>query len=162
LERVSRGDQAAFGVLVARHEKALRAFLGRVAGADAADELAQQSFVKAWQSAGRFRGEAGFSTWLHAIAWRCFLDSARAGRREARKREAAADLGDDVEAPSSEPRLDLARALERLAPVERAALVLCEGHGWSHGEAAAILSIPLGTLKSHVLRAKRKCRAMLS
>ena len=50
--------------------------------------------------------------------------------------------------------------LERLSESERAALVLCEGHGWTHTEAAQLLDIPLGTLKSTVARAKSKCRAM--
>jgi len=50
--------------------------------------------------------------------------------------------------------------LARLSESERAALVLCEGHGWSHAEAAQLLDVPLGTLKSTVARAKSKCRAM--
>ena len=50
--------------------------------------------------------------------------------------------------------------LSRLDERERAALVLCEGHGWTHGEAAVLLAMPLGTLKSTVARAKEKCRAM--
>jgi RNA polymerase sigma-70 factor (ECF subfamily) len=50
--------------------------------------------------------------------------------------------------------------LSRLSENERAALVLCDGHGWTHAEAADLLSLPLGTLKSTVARAKSKCRAM--
>jgi RNA polymerase sigma-70 factor (ECF subfamily) len=50
--------------------------------------------------------------------------------------------------------------LARLSESERAALVLCEGHGWTHAEAAELLAIPLGTLKSTVARAKTKCRQM--
>jgi RNA polymerase sigma-70 factor (ECF subfamily) len=52
--------------------------------------------------------------------------------------------------------------LARLGDGERAALVLCEGHGWTHSEAAELLSLPLGTLKSTVARAKSKCREMWS
>jgi RNA polymerase sigma-70 factor (ECF subfamily) len=52
--------------------------------------------------------------------------------------------------------------LARLSVSERAALVLCEGHGWTHSEAAELLDFPLGTLKSTVARAKSKCRAMWS
>jgi RNA polymerase sigma-70 factor (ECF subfamily) len=50
--------------------------------------------------------------------------------------------------------------LSRLSESERAALVLCDGHGWTHAEAAELLSLPLGTLKSTIARAKSKCRAM--
>ena len=52
--------------------------------------------------------------------------------------------------------------LARLSEKERAALILCEGHGWTHAEAAALLGLPLGTLKSMVARSKSKCRAMWS
>ena len=50
--------------------------------------------------------------------------------------------------------------LARLSESERASLVLCDGHGWTHAEAAELLGLPLGTLKSTVARAKTKCRAM--
>ena len=52
--------------------------------------------------------------------------------------------------------------LARLSDKERASLVLCEGHGWTHQEAAELLGLPLGTLKSTVARAKSKCREMWS
>jgi RNA polymerase sigma-70 factor (ECF subfamily) len=139
----------------------LRAFLRQLAGPDLGDELAQETFVKAWQSLASFRGEAKFSSWLCAIGWRLFVDHKRRERSEGRRREAAAELAESAEAPAAGARLDLQRALDRLEPVEKAALVLCEGHGWSHGEAAAILRIPLGTLKGNVARAKRKCREHL-
>lgn len=160
--RAAGGDGGAFRLLVETHEKRLRAFLVHVAGPDLGDELAQEAFVRAWQALPRFRGEAGFSSWLCAIGWRLFVDHRRRQRSEERKREAAGHLAETLEAPIEGERLDLARALARLEPVERAALVLCEGHGWSHGEAAEILRIPLGTLKGTVRRAKQKCREYLT
>jgi RNA polymerase sigma-70 factor (ECF subfamily) len=159
--RSAAGDRRAFGLLVARHERALRAFLGRMAGADLGDELAQEAFVKAWHSARRFRGEAKFSSWLGAIGWRCYVDHLRRTRGEQRKRDALALLSETDHPPAGDASLDLDRALARLAPVERAAIVLCDGHGWSHAEVAAMLDIPLGTLKSAAVRAKRKSRALL-
>ena len=159
--RAAAGDRGAFRLLVARHEKKLRAFLGHLAGPDVADELAQEAFLKAWQSLHGFRSEARFSSWLCAIGWRCFIDHARRERSEARKRAAAASFPETGEPPVPGERLDLARALQALEPVERAALVLCEGHGWSHSEAADILRLPLGTLKGTVRRAKQKCRDLL-
>ena len=159
--RAAGGDRRAFSALVAGHEKRLRAFLGRLAGPDLGDELAQQSFVKAWQGLRRFRGESRFGSWLCAIGWRCYSDHLRAERSETRKRESSQFGADAVEHFSGDARLDLDRALETLEPVERAALILCDGHGWSHAEAADILGIPLGTLKGSAARAKRKCRAVL-
>jgi RNA polymerase sigma factor (sigma-70 family) len=162
--RAAAGDRAAFSILVGRHESRLRGFLGHLAGPDLGDELAQQSFVKAWESARHFRGDSQYSSWLCAIGWRCFVDHVRTERSEARRRAESAvehpaePIGSDTGLDSG---LDLARALAMLDPAERAALVLCEGHGWSHVEAAGILRIPLGTLKTLVARAKRKCREML-
>ena len=159
--RAAAGDDGAFRILVAAHEKKLRSFLGHVAGRDLADELAQEAFVKAWRSLHAYRGESAFPSWLCAIGWRCFLDHVRRERSEGRKRVSAAA----EEAPPNEAapgaRLDLAKALARLEPIERAALVLCHGEGWSHGEAARTLKLPLGTLKGTVRRAKDKCRTFL-
>jgi len=160
-QRAAGGDRRAFSALVAGHEKRLRAFLGRLAGPDLGDELAQQSFVKAWQGMGRFRGDSRFGSWLCAIGWRCYADHFRVERAEARKRESSAFGAEETVPFSGDARLDLDRALAALEPVERAALILCDGHGWSHVEAAQILGIPLGTLKGNAARAKRKCREML-
>jgi len=159
--RAERGDRGAFRLLVETHERRLRAFLRQLAGPDVADELAQETFLKAWQSLGGFRAEARFSSWLCAIGWRLFLDHKRREKSAGRTRDAAAELAEREEAPAAGARVDLARALERLEPVERAALVLCDGHGWSHEEAAGILRMPLGTLKGTIRRAKQKCRDYL-
>lgn len=159
--RSARGDQRAFGELVRRHEHQLRAFLRRVAGAELGDELAQETFIKAWQSAGQFRGQAAFLTWLCAIGWRCFADHLRRQRQEVRKGEELAATAPSAETSSPDQRLDLSRVLLALSPEERASLVLCDGYGWSHAEAALILQMPLGTLKGTVMRAKKKCRTAL-
>lgn len=159
--RAAGGDRAAFSLLVAAHAQRLRGFLAHLAGPELADELAQESFVKAWLSLPAFRGEARFSSWLCAIGWRCFIDHRRRERSEERKREGAALARPETPAADANERIDLRRALARLDAVERAVLVLCEGQGYSHGEAAGILSMPLGTLKGTVRRAKRKCRAYL-
>jgi RNA polymerase sigma factor (sigma-70 family) len=146
---------------VAAHERRLRAFLAHLAGPELAEELAQESFVKAWLSLPAFRGDASFSSWVCAIGWRCFIDHHRRERSEERTRDAAAFARPQPRGVDSNERIDLRGALARLDAVERAALVLCEGHGYSHGEAAGILSMPLGTLKGTVRRARQKCRTYL-
>ena len=149
--RAAAGDSAAFAMLVEKHERPLRAFLARMTGPDLADDIAQDAFLKAWRSAGQYDGRARYATWLTRIAWRCRLDQLRRPAPEAKPRDAEASAHDGAE---------VADLLARLDQRERAALVLCEGHGWTHAEAATLLAMPLGTLKSTVARAKDKCRAM--
>lgn len=149
--RAARGDGAAFAMLVEKYERPLRGFLARAVGPDAADDIAQDAFLKAWRAAGQYDGRARYSTWLTKIAWRCRLDALRKERRS--------DLADE---PGSYAIAtgEVEDMLARLSESERASLVLCEGHGWTHPEAAELLGMPLGTLKSTVARAKAKCRAM--
>jgi RNA polymerase sigma-70 factor (ECF subfamily) len=149
--RAAGGDSTAFAMLVEKHERPLRAFLARTIGADLADDIAQDAFFKAWRAAGQYDGRARYSTWLTRIAWRCRLDRLRTERDERGAEEAARDSAD---------KLEVEDMLARLSESERAALVLCGGHGWTHAEAAELLALPLGTLKSTVARAKDKCRAM--
>ena len=149
--RAAAGDSAAFAMLVDKYERPLRAFLTRMAGADLADDIAQDAFLKAWRAAGQYDGRARYSTWLTRIAWRCRIDDLRRARPVENVPETVA--ADDNQAEVND-------MLARLDVKERAALILCEGHGWTHPEAAALLDMPLGTLKSTVARAKEKCRAM--
>ena len=151
--RAAAGDRTAFGLLVAGHERPLRAFLAKVAGRDLAEDLAQEAFLKAWRFADRYDGLSRYSTWLTRIAWRCFLDGAR-------KRRSPTEASEEAFQQSAGEAAEVGDMLARLDQRERAALVLCEGHGWSHAEAAQMLGMPLGTLKSTVARAKAKCRAM--
>lgn len=138
---------------VAGHERPLRAFLAKFAGPELAEDLAQEAFLKAWRFAVRYDGLARYSTWLTRIAWRCFLDTAR-------KRRPMVEPGEEPLQQSAGEAAEIGDMLARLGQRERAALVLCEGHGWSHAEAAGLLDMPLGTLKSTVARAKAQCRAM--
>ena len=149
--RAARGDSAAFAMLVEKHERQLRGFLVRAVGRDHADDIAQEAFLKAWRAAGQYDGRARYSTWLTRIAWRCRIDALRKDRK--------AEAGEQSESY----RMDTGEVqdmLARLSEKERAALVLCEGHGWTHPEAADLLDMPLGTLKSTVARAKARCREM--
>lgn len=149
-KRAAAGDVAAYTALVRRHERRVRAFLGRLVRGDGADDLAQETFLKAWRVVGDFRGEGSFEGWLLRIAWRLFLSSRR-GRRET-----PVELPEcaDPAAGNRDSRIDVERALSRLPERERAAALLCLGEGYSHGEAAAIMEVPLGTLKSLVARAR--------
>jgi RNA polymerase sigma factor (sigma-70 family) len=162
-----RGDMAAFGALVMRHQSSLRRQLRHLLrGSEAvADELAQDAFVLAWRRIGEFRGEARFSTWLHRIAYRRFLMHVRSG---ASRLETVATSEPDeasVEAVGADGvdvnvarRLDVERAMARLPDLQRLALFHCFQLDLSHEEAAVVLGMPVGTLKSHVARGKARLR----
>jgi RNA polymerase sigma-70 factor (ECF subfamily) len=163
---ISLEDQNAFGELVRRYQSPVRAFLARMLHGDShlADDLAQETFVKAWRNLKSFRGDARFSTWLFGIAYHEFLGEARR-----RKEFALADMSELPPEPSapmattaSNLRLDLTEALKMLNSAERAAVVLCCQNGLSHEEASRVLETPLGTVKTNVLRGRGKLRRKLS
>jgi RNA polymerase sigma-70 factor (ECF subfamily) len=163
---VERDDRRAYATLVERHQGQVRSVLRRLTKGDAAlaDDLAQDTFVLAWRNLKRFRFESRFSTWLYRIAFNAWQSEAR------RKRELLLDdetAGEDSAANSCEmpdivARVDLERAMATLSEGERAAVAACYYADLSHEEAAAALGMPLGTVKTHVLRAKAKLRARLA
>jgi RNA polymerase sigma factor (sigma-70 family) len=156
-------DQNAFGELVRRHQSPVRAFLARMARGDAhlADDLAQETFLKAWKKLHSFRGNSRFSTWLFGIAFNEFRDAAR--RRKELALEDAGDLPEEpVAGRDAGLRMDLTEAMKGLNSNERAAVVLCCQNGLSHEEAAGVLDCPLGTVKTNVLRGREKLRKRLA
>lgn len=158
--RAAEGDSAAFAALVRMHEARVRRFLGRLAGGDA-DDLAQEVFLKAWRMAGSWREDGSYGAWLMRIAWTGFLTFHKAHGRRAARDQAAFDPDALAVHRDADTAIDLERALTGLSERERAAALLCFGEGCSHSEAAAILGIPLGTLKSLVLRARAQLVAYL-
>ena len=162
---LSSEDHHAFAELVRRYQSPVRAFLARMARGDAhlADDLAQETFLKAWRKLHTYRGTARFSTWLFGIAFNEFRTMARQRKElasediEKSQPEAVQSAADSV----SRLRLDLTEALKRLSSNERAAIVLCCQNGLSHEEAAQVLDCPLGTVKTNVLRGKEKLKRWL-
>jgi RNA polymerase sigma-70 factor (ECF subfamily) len=132
----------------------VRAFLSRLCRGEGGDDLAQETFVKAWRMAGSWRGEGSYEGWLLRIAWRTFLSDRRGRREETGAEEDYGAMAREGHEAGPDAAIDVNRALGRLPPRERAAALLCLGEGWSHGEAASILGLPLGTLKSLVARAR--------
>ena len=173
---VVQDDRHAFSELVRRHQSAVRATLRRLtAGNHAlADDLAQDTFMLAYRNLKSFRQEARFSTWLFRIATNAFLADARK-RKEELLGDRDADIASDDE--SDDPgsgdgapdhargaalRLDMERALAVLSDGERAAIVQCYHNDLSHEEAAYVLDCPVGTVKTHILRAKIKLKSQLA
>lgn len=157
-------DRRAFEQLMRRHQGMVRAQLRRLLHGDnaKADDLAQETFLLAWRKLHQFRGEARFSTWLYRIAYTCFLQARR------KRSSAAGDIDGDTPDPRTSPRdavelrLDVERAMRRLSATEQDVLLHVVQLGLSHDEAAYVLAMPLGTVKSHARRGKDKLRALLA
>ena len=163
---VENDDRQAFAELVRRHQSQVRAVLRRLTRGDTglADDLAQETFVLAWRNIRRFRFEARFSTWLYRIAFNAWQSEARKKHEVLLEVDGGAPPTADAvhELPDVASRVDLERAMEVLSEGERAAIAACYYADLSHEEAASALGIPLGTVKTHVLRAKAKLRARLA
>lgn len=164
LAKTANSEQA-FTALVKHHQGKVRAFLFRLCGSSSlADDIGQETFILAYQKLPSFQGESKFSTWLLAIAYRCFLQSLRKSKRETEKTNRLAkdaEINPGYYESISPAQLDLEFAMKQLSEVERAALTLCFSFGCSHSEASMILKIPLGTLKTNILRGKEKLRVIL-
>ncbi len=169
-------DRHAFAELVKRHQSTVRACLRKLTVGDhaLADDLAQETFVLAWRNLRSFRQEARFSTWLYRIATNCWLAQARKPHEELLGDHDAEVSDEDSESPvdplqvggdhahAAALRLDLGRAMRVLSDSERAAIVQCYDNDLSHAEAAYVLGIPVGTVKTHIFRAKQKLRTALA
>lgn len=161
LRGVSEGSEQAFNRLVDRHQQAVRTFLRKLAGPDAED-VAQEVFIAVWRRAGSFRGHASVRSWLFAIAWRKAKDSQRRWFRRARRETEWGDATATQTLPTTDGmRFALAQALAALPLDQRAAIMLCLAHEFTHAEAAEVLQLPLGTVKSRVSRGREKLRALI-
>ena len=160
---VEGADRDAFDVLVRRHQSAVRSLLRRLSCGDhaLADDVAQETFLRAYLKLHTFRGESALASWLYRIAYNAFL-------AEVRRRGPLRPAPDELPGPESpRPReavlhLDLERAMAGLSEAERAAIDLCYKKDLSHQEAAWVLDCPVGTVKTHVLRGKEKLRRLLA
>lgn len=162
VRRAQAGSADAFGRLVHIHQQGLRAFLRRLAANHAdADDLAQETFVFAWEHIGRFDPARPFRPWLFGIAWRKYREGKRGWLRRLTRQGHAAQEVATVFQPDPGLRLDLAKALGPLPPDQKAALLLCLACEFTHAEAAEALALPLGTVKSHVARGREKLMAAL-
>jgi len=157
-------DQNAFCELVRRHQSAVRGLLRQLTRTDVAlaDDLAQQTFLRAYKNIRSFRGEARFSTWLYRIAYNCFREDARRRKEFVGIDEEQLQTQHDPQVADPALRHDLMRALNLLPLNERSAVLLCCQNGLSHDEASRVLDIPLGTVKTNVLRGREKLKRMLA
>ena len=166
IQRAQAGDPDAFRILYEGHVGRIYALCLRLAGdAAKAEELVQDTFVRAWEKLPAFRGESAFGTWLFRIA----VNVALAERRSTGRREARIGLMADPEAlptarrsPEPGDRLDLEQAIAGLPPGAREVFLLYDVEGYRHAEIAEMTGIAEGTAKTQLFRARRLLREALS
>lgn len=172
LARHVAGDADAFGELVRRHRDRLWAVALRTLGdrEEAADAV-QDALVSAYRAAHTFRGESAVTTWLHRITVNACLDRARkaASRKtspldDTERLERLLEPHESAEAPAERQDLhrQLLAALDTLPAEQRAALVLVDMQGYPVAEAADLLDVPTGTVKSRCARGRAKLLPMLT
>lgn len=172
VRRAQRGDAAAFGVLVVRHQDTIYRLAVRTAGHDAAEDLAQSAFLKAWDALPGFAGDAAFGTWLYRIALNGCYDYLR---RRARHRQQPLDEealavpdGEDLAerivaaAEEEERRVALVAALAELPAADRALLALRVGEEWSYERIATEFHLNIKTVGTRLFRARAKLHRLVS
>lgn len=155
-----RGDVAAFERLYRAHAGRVTALCLRLTGdRQRAEELMQDTFVRAWEKLGSFRSESTFGTWLHRVTVNLFLVADRGDRRRLARVEPTEALDDlpAVVLARDDPaeRIDLERAIAALPEGARMAFVLHEVEGYRHDEIAAMSGIAPATVRAQLHRARR-------
>jgi RNA polymerase sigma-70 factor, ECF subfamily len=162
VRRAQAGEESAVRTLYQRYAPRVYAVVRRVAGDDAAaDDWAQEAWIRVFRALPGFRGDAAFSTWLHRVA----VNSALQGLRSRTRHDARERPLPLVEpARQAEPvalRLTLEQAMARLPEGMRQVLVLHDVEGFTHEEIGEMLGIAAGTSKSQLFKARAKMRELL-
>lgn len=165
IDRILRGDPNAERALYDTYVERVYRLAYRMTGEEGmAQEYTQDTFVRAFERLGSFRGEAALSTWLHRITMSVVLNGLRKVRR-LRGRETDLDAARQVSQmrPSSDPMLRerLHLAIDALSDDHRAVVVMHDVEGLKHQEIASILDIPVGTSKARLSRARAALREHL-
>ncbi len=161
------GDGRAFEALYRRHSRRVYAVVWRLAGGQAAraEDLVQESFIRAWQALPAFRFESAFTTWLHRLAVNTALMElrGRSGNEDRETDDAMLEhIGTaDTAGQRVREQLDLERAVATLPPRARAVLVLHDIEGWKHEEIATELGMAVGSSKAQLHRARNLLRKRL-
>ncbi len=174
LARARQGDDDAFRALVERHSRSVFRLAYRMTGNEHdAEDVVQESFLRAYRQLGRFEARADFGTWLYRITANCAVDMMRArqSRRDQSHAEplesaeqvtVSADAGPERLAASAEIERQVGAAMAALSPLERAAFTLRHYEGRSIDEIGRTLGLGTSAAKHSVFRAVRKLRSALA
>lgn len=156
-----RGDRGALEQWVRATQQDVWRFLAHLAGPAQADDLSQETYLRACGSLPRFAGRSSSRTWLLSIARRALVDHIRAASARPRKGHADWELAVDDRAarergntPGFEDIVELRVLLDGLDAERREVLVLTQVLGFSYAEAADVCGVPVGTIRSRVARAR--------
>ena len=170
------GDRDGFRVLVERHSRSLFRLAYRMTGNEHdAEEVVQETLLRAYRNLARFESRANFGTWIYRIGVNCSLDYMRARQRHTDNREAPdPETGDPIDVtPSLDPAPDrlamsrqvrdrVAAEMAKLSPVERAAFTMRHYDGHSIEEIGKALGLRTSATKNSIFRAVQKLRAALA
>ena len=175
LEQAQRGDRDAFRVLVERHATAVFRLAYRMTGNETdAEDMVQETFLRAWREIRRFDGRASFGTWLHRICanrtvdllrarnrWQPAISAANDSEHDPFRNMASVEPSPERAARSAEASTMLQPALAALTEIERTAFVLRHYEGLSIDEVSVALGVQPGAARHSIFRAVRKLRRVL-
>lgn len=181
VERVKMGDARAFDLIVVKYQRRIERLIGRmVRDTDLVQDLAQETFIRAYRALPQFRGESAFYTWLYRIAVNTAKKALVDLRRDPVLTESALGSRDEDEEPSSRVENELTdgetpeavlasreiartvnAAIEALSEDLRQAITLREIEGFSYEEIAVAMNCPIGTVRSRIFRAREAIAARL-
>lgn len=172
--RALQGEEAAYRILVERHKRGVFSLIVRLVGdREEAEDLAQEAFIRAFQNLRRFDPRYKFSSWLLKIAQNLAIDALRSRKPRPEPLHGRGEEGPPLQVPAEEEspaerveRLETGEALERavaqLPAHYRAAIHLYHVQEKSYPEIAEILGLPIGTVKTHLFRARQALRELLA
>ena len=156
---VANQDAKAFGELVRRHQSQIRNFLRKLTrDKELADDLAQDSFMHAWDKMHTYTGRGAFVGWLLKVAYTTFLQSKRKSNRYGEILQQVGEQRESSVMPVSEEITDLDRFMAVLTEEERAVMIMSYACGMSHREISESADLPVGTVKSIIFRGREKIR----
>ena len=169
VRRAQQGDQDAFAMLVEEYQGPVYRLALKMGLSPAdAEEAAQEAFVAAWKGLPGFRGDSQFSTWLYRLTGNAAVDLLRREKRHSgaadidERTDIAAEGADPAEAAEAKSEREaVAQAMAELTPEYREILLLRYMQELDYGEIAAALSVPTGTVKSRINRAKAQLKEIL-
>jgi RNA polymerase sigma-70 factor (ECF subfamily) len=167
VDSAREGDCIAFEKLYRRHRDHIYALLWRLSGGDSAlaEDLLQESFVRAWQKLGTFRSESKFGTWLHRLSANVGLSDRRTRMRRVEHERDLTDAADRTAVGARDvvagKRMDLEQAIAQLPERARTVLVLYDIEGYSHAEIAETTGMAIGSSKAQLHRARKLIRESL-
>lgn len=180
VERTVAGDQRAYELLVLKYQRRIQRLIGRmVRDVDLVEDIAQETFLRAYRALHQFRGDAQFYTWLYRIAVNTAKKALMDLKRDPTVSEAAwrtSDDEDETSRPGNEPISDetpesvlaakeigamVQAAMDALPADLREAVILREIEGMSYEDIAAVMQCPIGTVRSRIFRAREAVSARI-